>query len=435
MLPVVAIIGRPNVGKSTLFNRLIGEKKAIIDNISGVTRDRIYGTSDWNGVEFTIIDTGGFVKDSNDVFEKAIREQVKIAMDEADAILFMVDVTTGVTDLDQQVADLLRRSNKSIFLAVNKVDNHQRSLMANEFWSLGFDNTFFLSSISGSGSGEILDALVESLPTFEESEQDELPKFAIVGQPNVGKSSLTNLLLGEDRNIVTDIAGTTRDSINSLYDKFGKKFLMIDTAGIRKKAKVHENLEFYSVLRAVRAIEESDICILMIDAQMGIESQDLSIISLIVKRNKGLVILVNKWDLVKNKETNTARDIENKIKEKLAPFNDVPILFTSVVEKQRVFQALDAAFKVHENRSRKIKTSTLNEFLQDIITKVAPPTFRGNQIKLKYMTQLPIAYPSFAIFCNYPDQVKESYKNYILNKMRAKFDFEGVPIRIYFRKK
>lgn len=435
MQPVIAIIGRPNVGKSTLFNRLIGEKKAITDNISGVTRDRIYGDTEWNGKSFSVIDTGGFVRNSQDVFESAIAEQVVIALEEADAIIFMVDAATGITDHDEAVTDMLRKSQKKVFVAVNKVDNNNRMLMANEFWSLGFENTFFLAAISGSGTGELLDAICEFLPEPVEETGEVLPKFAIVGQPNAGKSSLANALLGEDRNIVTDVAGTTRDSINGLYNKFGKKFIIVDTAGIRKKAKVHENLEFYSVLRAIRAIEEADICLLMIDAVMGIESQDLSIVSLIIKRNKGMIILVNKWDLVKDKETNTARDIEIKIKEKLQPFKDVPIVFISALNKQRISRALDLAMKVYENRTRKIKTSEFNDFLQEVIQKVPPPSHRGKFVKIKYGNQLPLPYPAFAIFCNYPGAVKVSYKNYIENQIRERYDFEGVPMSIFFRQK
>lgn len=367
MSQLVAIVGRPNVGKSTLFNRLIGERKSIIDDQSGVTRDRIYGETHWNGRTFNVVDTGGFVKSSDDVFEAAIRKQVEIAIEEADAIVFMVDVTTGITDLDDEVADMLRRTDKPVFLAVNKVDNGQRELMANEFWSLGFENTFFLSSITGSGSGEILDAVVESLPEDLEDDIDEnLPKFAIVGQPNVGKSSFTNALLGEERNIVTDIAGTTRDSIYTKYNKYGNEFYLIDTAGIRKKNKVHEDLEFYSVIRAVRSIEEADVCFLMLDASLGIESQDLNILGLIQKRRKGVVILINKWDLVE-KETNTARDMEAQLKRKIAPFNDIPILFISVLDKQRIFKAVEAGMQVYKNRTRKIKTSELNEFFSQII--------------------------------------------------------------------
>lgn len=422
------------MGKSTMFNRLIGEKKAIIDNISGVTRDRIYGTSEWNGKHFTVIDTGGFVQHSDDVFEKAIREQVHIAIDEADIIIFMVDVTTGITDLDEQMADILRRQSKKVFLAVNKVDNNSRQLMANEFWSLGFDNTFFIASISGSGTGELLDAITEELPADEEEDNNEIPKFAIVGQPNVGKSSLTNALLGEERNIVTDIAGTTRDSVNSHYKKYGKEFFLIDTAGIRKKDKVHENLEFYSVLRAIRAIEESDVVLLLIDAQTGVESQDLSIFSLAIKRNKGVVILVNKWDLV-DKETNTARDFEQAIKKKLAPFNDVPVVFISALEKQRISKALDIALEVYQNRKRTIKTSVLNEVMLEEIQRIPPPAYRGRFIKIKYITQLPTYYPAFAFFCNHPDHIKASYRQFLKNKMREHFEFTGVPISIFFRSK
>ncbi len=435
MAQVLAIVGRPNVGKSTLFNRLIGQKKAITDNISGVTRDRIYGTSEWNGKQFTVIDTGGFVQNSDDIFEAAIREQVHIAIDEADIIVFMVDVTTGVTDLDEQMANILRRQSTKVFVAVNKVDNHSRELMANEFWSLGFDNTFFLSSISGSGTGEILDAITEILDDNEEEPEERIPRIAIVGQPNVGKSSLTNALLGEDRNIVTDIAGTTRDSVNSYYNKYDKEFYLVDTAGIRKKSKVHENLEFYSVLRAIKAMEDSDVVMLMLDAKNGIESQDLAIFSLAIKRNKGVVILVNKWDLIDGKETNTARDLEEKLKQKLAPFNDVPILFISVLNKQRISKALDLALMVYANRTRKVKTSELNDVMLAHIEKNQPPANRGRFVKIKYITQLPLHYPAFAFFCNHPEHVKENYKLFLENKMRKEFDFKGVPMAIFFRSK
>ncbi len=435
MSHVVAIVGRPNVGKSTLFNRLIGERKAIIDNISGVTRDRIYGWSDWNGKDFTVVDTGGFVHGSDDVFEAAIRSQVTIAIEEAEVIIFMVDVTTGITDLDEEVANMLRKSNKKIFVAVNKVDNNKRELMANEFWGLGFENTFFLSSISGSGTGDILDALVDVLPPEESNNTEEgIPKLALVGQPNVGKSSMTNALLGEDRNIVTNIPGTTRDSIYTKYNKFGHEFYLIDTAGIRKKSKVHEDLEFYSVIRAVKAIDEADICLLMLDAQDGIEAQDLSILGLIQRRKKGLVILVNKWDLV-DKETNTARDFEEQLKNKIAPFNDVPVIFTSVLEKQRIYKAIEAAIEVNNNRTRKIKTSELNDYIQEVMERTPPPAHRGKFIKIKYVTQLPVYYPAFAFFCNHPKHVKESYKNFLENKMRERYDFKGVPISIFFRDK
>lgn len=431
---IVAIVGRPNVGKSTLYNRLIGERQAIIDDVSGVTRDRQYGLSYWNGKTFTVVDTGGFVKNSEDVFESAIRSQVKVAVEEAKVIIFMVDVTTGITDLDQEVADMLRRTEKPVYLAVNKVDNQNRMMEANEFWAMGFEGTFFLSSISGSGTGELLDAVAEQLSDHEE-EPSELPRFAIIGQPNVGKSSFVNALLGEQRNIVTDIAGTTRDSIHSHYDKFGKEFLIIDTAGMRRKARVAEDLEFYSVMRAIKAMEESDVCILMIDAQTGMEAQDMSIFRLAQRRNKGIVILVNKWDLVEEKETNTVRDYEKELRDRIAPFNDLPIIFTSVLEKQRIFKAIEAALVVHENRTRKVKTSQLNELMQAAIEQYPPPSNKGRFAKIKYVTQLPTYYPAFAFFCSNPKHVKEGYRNYLENQLRKHFDFQGVPIGIFFRKK
>lgn len=436
MADVVAIVGRPNVGKSTLFNRLIGARKAIIDNVSGVTRDRIYGFSDWNGRAFTVIDTGGFVTGSDDVFESAIRDQVRLAIEEADVIIFMTDTTTGITDLDADVAEMLRKGKTPVVLAVNKVDNHTRMLAANEFWALGFDNTVFLSSITGSGSGELLDLVTEILP--EEKEDDNshegVPRLAIIGQPNVGKSSFINSLLGKDRNIVTDVAGTTRDSIDSYYNKYGMEFILIDTAGIRKKKKVHEDLEFYSVIRAVKAMEDADVCLLLVDAQVGIESQDLSILSLVQRRKKGLVILINKWDLLE-KETNTAKEYEAEIKNKIAPFTDVPVLFTSALEKQRIFKALEIAKEVFENRTRKIKTSELNEVMQKVIERNPPPSHRGRFIKIKYVTQLPTHYPSFAFFCNSPKHVRRDYRNFIENKLREHFNFTGVPISVYFREK
>ena len=433
MSNIVAIVGRPNVGKSTFYNRMIGERQAITDDVSGVTRDRIYGEMNWNGKQFTIVDTGGFVENSTDVFEKEIRGQVRIAVAEAEAIIFMTDARTGTTDLDLEVANLLRRSKKPIFLAVNKVDNHEQLMEANEFWSLGFENTFFLSSMTGSGTGEILDAVAEKLENVVPLDT-ELPKIAIVGQPNVGKSSFTNALLGEERNIVTDIAGTTRDSIHTKYKKFDKEFFLIDTAGIRKKAKVHEDLEFYSVMRAIRALEEADVIILMIDATLGVEMQDLKIFRLAQKRNKGIVILVNKWDLVK-KETNTARDMEAEIRERFAPFRDLPILFVSALEKQRIFKAVELALEVHENRNRRITTSALNDYLQPILEHNPPPSNRGRFVKIKYITQLPTYYPAFAFFCNNPKYVREAYKNFLENKMREKFNFTGVPLGIFFRKK
>lgn len=434
MNSIVAIVGRPNVGKSTLYNRLIGERQAIIDDTSGVTRDRQYGTTIWNGKTFTVVDTGGFIRNSEDVFEAAIREQVRIAIDEAEVIIFMVDVTTGLTDLDEEVADMLRRTEKPVLLVVNKVDNNQRMYEANEFWSLGFEETYFLSSLTGSGTGDMLDAVTEKLPEEVEDAEESLPRFAIVGQPNVGKSSLTNALLGEERNIVTDVAGTTRDSIDTRYTKFDKEFILVDTAGIRKKAKVKENLEFYSVMRAIKAIEEADVCLLMIDATLGVEAQDMSIFRLAQRRNKGIVILVNKWDLVE-KETNTARDMEKEIRAKFAPFTDLPFVFISVVEKQRIFKAIEVALQVYENRNRKIKTSELNEVMLEAIERYPPPSHRGRFIKIKYVTQLPTYYPAFAFFCNHPQHVKENYKNYLENQLREHFDFTGVPIGVFFRKK
>lgn len=430
---IVAIVGRPNVGKSTLFNRLIGERQSIVDDVSGVTRDRQYGESVWNGKEFTVVDTGGFVRDSDDVFEAAIRTQVEIAINEASIIMFMVDVSTGLTDLDEQVANMLRKSKKPVFLIVNKVENPQRQLDANEFWSLGFENTYFLSSMTGSGTGEVLDDMVELLNDVP-LERPDLPHFAIVGQPNAGKSSLINALLGEERNIVTDIPGTTRDSINTHYNKYDKEFIIIDTAGMRKKAKVHENLEFYSVMRAIKAIDESDICIIVIDATMGVESQDLSIFSLAQKRNKGIVVLMNKWDLVE-KETNTARDMEKEIRFRFAPFTDFPVVFISATEKQRIMQGIDKALEVHANRSRRVTTSKLNEIMLEAIERNPPPSHRGKYVKIKYVTQLPIAYPAFAFFCNNPKHVRESYKNFLENKIREHFDYSGVPISIFFRQK
>jgi GTP-binding protein len=430
---IVAIVGRPNVGKSTLYNRLIGEKQAIIDDISGVTRDRQYGSCTWNGKTFTVVDTGGFVKNSEDVFEKAIRSQVHIAMEEASIIIFMVDTTTGITDLDEEVARMLRRTDKHVFVAVNKVDNHNRMLAANEFWSLGFEQTYFVSSMSGSGSGELLDAVTDHIDDEVRLDTD-IPKFAIVGQPNVGKSSLTNALLGYERNIVTEIAGTTRDSIHTKYVKFDKEFFLIDTAGMRKKAKVHEDLEFYSVMRAIKAIDEADVCLLMIDAQTGVEAQDMSILRLAQRRNKGVVILVNKWDLVE-KETNTARDFEKEIKNKIAPFRDVPILFISALEKQRIFKSIELGLEVFENRKRKIKTSTLNDVMLEAIERYPPPAHRGRFVSIKYVTQLPTYYPAFAFFCSNPKHVRENYQNYLENQLREHFEFTGVPMSVFFRKK
>ena len=435
MSNLVAIVGRPNVGKSTLFNRLIGERKAIIDDTSGVTRDRIYGQTEWNGRSVNVVDTGGFVSGSDDVFEAAIRSQVQLAIEEADVIIFMTDVTTGITDLDEAVARMLRKSQKRIVLCVNKVDNHNRQLAANEFWGLGFDDTFFLSSMTGTGTGELLDAVIDLLPAEVKSEIDpNIPRVAILGRPNVGKSSFVNALLGEDRNIVTDIAGTTRDAIHSHYNKFGKNIVLVDTAGIRKKKKVHEDLEFYSVIRAIKSIDECDVCVLIVDATQGIESQDMNIFSLIQKRKRGVVVLINKWDLV-DKETNTARDYERLVRDKLAPFNDVPILFISALEKQRIFKAVELIEEVFKNKTQRIKTSTLNDVLQEITAKYPPPSHRGKMIKIKYVTQLPTRYPAFAFFCNHPKHIKESYRNYLENQLRERFNFTGVPLTIIFKSK
>jgi GTP-binding protein len=433
----VAIIGRPNVGKSTLFNRLLEERKAITDDFSGVTRDRQYGITEWNGKTFNVIDTGGFVLHSEDIFEKAIRHQVRLAIDEADIMLFMVDVTTGITDLDEALAQELRKSKKPVIIAVNKVDNTERSYAANEFYGLGFENLFCVSSMSGSGTGEILDFITQQIPDELENAIDvyaDLPKITIVGQPNVGKSTLLNALIGQERNIVTDIAGTTRDSIHTHYNLYGKEFLLVDTAGIRKKSKVHEDLEFYSVIRAVKAIEESDVCILMLDATVGIELQDLKIFGIIEQRKKGVVILVNKWDAIE-KDSKTILEFEAKIKSKIAPFTDVPILFISALEKQRIYQAIDKVLEVFNNKQIKIPTHQLNEIMLAEIEKYGPPAYRGEYIKIKYITQLPAHTPSFAFFCNHPDYVKEAYRNYLENRMRENFSLSGVPVNIFFRKK
>jgi GTP-binding protein len=433
----VAITGRPNVGKSTFFNRLLEQRKAIVDDVSGVTRDRQYGVADWAGKQFNVIDTGGFVSGSDDVFEKEIAKQVMIAIEEANAIIFMVDAATGIIELDENMAHMLRRSTKPVFLVVNKVDNHERLLEASEFYSLGFEHIFFVSSISGSGTGEILDAITDSMKE-DDSVNDELaglPKFAIIGQPNVGKSSLLNALIGQERTIVSNIAGTTRDTIHTRYNLYNKDFVLIDTAGIRRKNKVNEDLEFYSVIRAIKALDEADVCMLLIDAGKGITAQDLAIYSLAEKKGKGLVVLVNKWDLIEDKKTNTAKDYEKELKQRLAPFNDVPIVFISVTEKQRIFQSIEAALQVYENRVQKIPTSKLNDILLKAIESYHPPVVRGNQVKIKYITQLPVHTPTFAFFCNYPDDIKTPYKNYLENQLREHFNLKGVPIRIFFRKK
>ncbi len=431
----IAIVGRPNVGKSTFFNRLLEERKAIVDDISGVTRDRQYGVADWSGKTFNVIDTGGFVPDSKDIFETEIRKQVNIALDEANAIVFLCDAATGVTDLDEAMTDLLRRTTKPVFLAVNKVDNHERLLEASEFYALGFENIFFISSMTGSGTGELLDAIIELIPLDQPEESDTtIPKIAIIGQPNVGKSSLLNALLGEERTIVSDIAGTTRDTIHTHYKQFNKEFILIDTAGIRHKTKVNEDLEFYSVIRAIRAMDEADVCLLIIEAEKGISQQDLNIYSLAVKKGKGIVLLVNKWDLM-NKETNTSRDYEKELRTRLAPFNDIPILFISATEKTRIMQAIEAALQVVENRQRKIPTSELNEAVQKSLHAYHPPVVRGVPVSIKYVTQLPTPVPSFAFFCNHPDDVKQPYKNYLENQLRLAFNFKGTPMRLFFRKK
>ncbi len=431
----VAIVGRPNVGKSTFFNRLLEQRKAIVDDVSGVTRDRQYGIADWNGKTFNVIDTGGFVPESNDVFEREIKKQVLIAVEEANALIFLVDTMTGITALDESMADVLRRSSKPVFLAVNKVDNNERLLEASEFYSLGFDHIFFISAMTGSGTGELLDAIADLIQP-EETAEDEtlLPKFAIIGQPNVGKSSLLNALVGKERTIVSEIAGTTRDTIHTHYNLFQKDFILIDTAGIRRKAKVHEDLEFYSVIRAIKAVDEADVCLLMLDAEKGISAQDLNIFSLVVKKGKGIVVLVNKWDLV-DKQTNTAKDYENDLKKRFAPFTDLNILFISAKDKTRILKAMETALDVYENRKRKVPTSKLNEAMLKAVESHHAPVVRGNAVKIKYVSQLPTPVPSFAFFTNHPDDIKTPYRNYLENQLREHFDFKGVPIRIYFRKK
>ncbi len=430
---IVAIVGRPNVGKSTLFNRMVGQRQAIVDNISGVTRDRQYGVCDWIGKQFTVIDTGGFVEGSDDVFEKAIRDQVYIAIEEAGVIIFVVDAQAGITDLDQEVSKILRQSNKTVLLVVNKADNVNLLMAANEFWAMGFDNLYAIAATNGSGTGELLDAVCEHIGEPEAIEE-RVPKFAVIGQPNAGKSTFVNALLGEDRNIVTDIAGTTRDSVHTKYNKFGHEFILIDTAGIRRKARVHENLEFYSVMRAIRALEEADVCLLVVDATMGLEGQDLSIFRLCQKRNKGIVLIINKWDLVE-KDNFTMNNYIATIHERISPFTDIPIMFISSLEKQRIFKAVETAMEVYQNREQKITTSELNRYMLEEIEAFPPPSHRGKFIRIKYITQLPTYYPAFAFFCNYPKHVKDSYQQFLENKLREKFNFKGVPISIFFREK
>ncbi len=434
MSSIVAIVGRPNVGKSTFFNRLIQRREAIVDATSGVTRDRHYGKSDWNGKEFSLIDTGGYVKGSDDVFEAEIDKQVEIAIDEADAIVFMVDVESGVTGMDEDVAKLLRKITKPVFLVVNKVDNAKRAEDAVEFYSLGLGNYFTIASINGSGTGDLLDALVEALPEHEEVDEEELPRFAVVGRPNAGKSSFINALIGEDRYIVTDIAGTTRDSIDTRYNRFGFEFNLVDTAGIRKKSKVKEDLEFYSVMRSVRAIEHCDVCLVVLDATRGFDGQVQNIFWLAERNRKGVVILVNKWDLVE-KDHKTIREFEKYIKSEIEPFTDVPIVFISVLNKQRIFKAIETAVEVYKNRNKKIKTSKLNEVLLPIIESYPPPAYKGKYVKIKYIMQLPTPQPQFAFFCNLPQYVRDPYKRFLENKLREHFDFHGVPVSVYMRKK
>ncbi|WP_041627636.1 ribosome biogenesis GTPase Der [Owenweeksia hongkongensis] len=434
MANIVAIVGRPNVGKSTLFNRLTKTRTAIVDSVAGVTRDRIYGKFDWVGRDFSVIDTGGYVRGSDDVFEGEIRKQVEIAIEEANIILFLVDTEQGVTGMDQEVAMLLRKSKKPVILVANKVDNSMRQTQSAEFYSLGLGEIFNISAMNGSGTGELLDEVVKQVPEDVEVEDLDIPKIAIVGRPNAGKSSFINALTGEERNIVTEIAGTTRDSIHTRYNLFGKDFLLVDTAGLRKKTKVHENLEFYSVMRSVRTIENSDVCVLLLDATRGLESQDLSIFSLAEKNKKGIVILVNKWDLVE-KETNTAKEYKNKILQRLEPFTDIPIIFVSVLNKQRIFQAVEEAMNVYSRREQRIATSKLNDTMLPIIEGNPPPASKGKYVKIKFVTQLPTRTPSFAFFANLPQYVKEPYKRFIENKLREQFDFTGVPIQVYFRQK
>jgi GTP-binding protein len=432
---IAAIVGRPNVGKSTLFNRIVEQRKAIVDETAGVTRDRNYGKGEWNGVEFSVIDTGGYVVNSDDIFETEINKQVHLAIDEADVILFLVDVEAGITDLDDAIAGILRKGKKPVIVAVNKVDNNSRIMDAQEFYGLGLGEIYCISSMTGSGTGDLLDALVEYLPKTEPvGEETELPHLSVVGRPNVGKSSFINALLGVERNIVTEIAGTTRDSIHTRYNKFGHDFIIIDTAGLRKKGKVHEDLEFYSVLRSVRTIEESDVCLLMIDATRGVEAQDVNIFNLILRNKKGVVILVNKWDLIE-KDTHSTKRITEEIHEKITPFTDVPIIFISSLTKQRVHKALETAMDVYERRRQKIKTAELNEVMLEAIEKYGPPSVKGKSVKIKYVTQLPTQTPSFAFFANLPQYIKEPYRRYIENQIREKFNFTGVPIQIYFRQK
>ena len=434
MSAIVAVVGRPNVGKSTFFNRLIKRREAIVDAVSGVTRDRHYGKTDWNGISFSVIDTGGYLAGSDDSFEKEINKQVALAIDEADAIIFMVNVEEGLTGMDEAVAELLRKCHKPILVAVNKVDSNNRRNDMHEFYALGFEHLYALSSVNGSGTGELLDDLVALLPEKEKQEENPLPRFAVVGRPNAGKSSFINALIGEDRYIVTDIAGTTRDAIDTKYNRFGFEFNLVDTAGIRRKSKVKEDLEFYSVMRSIRAIEHSDVCILMLDATRGFESQDANIFWLSQRNRKGIVILVNKWDLVE-KENNTAKQYEAAIRKEIEPFTDVPILFVSALNKQRIYKAIETAVAVYNNRTKRIPTRKLNEVMLPIIENYPPPAIKGKYVKIKFCTQLPTPMPQFAFFANLPQYVKDPYRRFIENKLRENFDFNGVPIDVYFRQK
>ena len=434
MNAIVAVVGRPNVGKSTFFNRLIKRREAIVDAVSGVTRDRHYGKTDWNGVSFSVIDTGGYLAGGDDSFEKEINKQVALAIDEADAIIFMVNVEEGLTGMDEAVAEMLRKCHKPILVAVNKVDSNNRRNDMHEFYALGFEHLYALSSVNGSGTGELLDDLVALLPVKEQQEENTLPRFAVVGRPNAGKSSFINALIGEDRYIVTDIAGTTRDAIDTKYNRFGFEFNLVDTAGIRRKAKVKEDLEFYSVMRSIRAIEHSDVCILMLDATRGFESQDANIFWLAQRNRKGIVILVNKWDLVE-KENNTAKQYEAAIRKEIEPFTDVPILFVSALNKQRIYKAIETAVAVYNNRTKRIPTRKLNEVMLPIIENYPPPAIKGKYVKIKFCTQLPTPMPQFAFFANLPQYVKDPYRRFIENKLRENFDFNGVPIDVYFRQK
>jgi len=431
---IIAIVGRPNVGKSTLFNRLTENRTAIVDSVAGVTRDRIYGRAEWAGNQFSVIDTGGYVMGSDDIFEGEIRKQVNIAIEEASLIIFLVDADEGITGMDEEVASILRPSKKPLMVVANKVDNAMRQTQSAEFYSLGLGEVFNISANNGSGTGELLDAMIALLPKEVEEEELDIPKIAIIGRPNAGKSSFINAITGIERNIVTEIAGTTRDAINTRYNLFGKDFILIDTAGIRKKAKVHENLEFYSVLRSVRAIEDADICLLIVDAERGFEGQDLAVFSLAERNRKGIVVLVNKWDLME-KETNTAKEFKEMIQARIAPFTDIPVIFMSVLSKQRIYKAVEEAVAVYERRCQRITTSKLNELMLPIIEAYPPPALKGKLVKIKFCTQLPTKSPAFAFFANLPQYVKDPYKRFLENKLRENFNFTGVPIEIYMRKK